>query len=706
MPKPRSTTKPSPLLGPLLLIVCGTGAYFNSLSGAFVFDDLTTIVTNPHLDHLWPPWKAGDSSLRLLLFYTLALNRALGGQAPWSYHLVNLGLHLAASLVLYGLVRRCLALVPAYAPKAGALALATALIWCVHPLQTQSVTYIIQRGESMASLFYLLTLYGVLRGAQAQTPSGFSGWYAVAAAAYYSGLASKEIAVTIPVAVLLFDVALLSGSYREAWRRRRYLYLTLLAPQATVALWWALTNPGNFSLLLGDSEKTSALHYAISQPGVVLYYLRLALWPWPQAIDYAWPAVSSWEGAVIPGAVVGSAVIAVGWGLWRHCLWALPAALFFLVLAPTSSLVPLQDILVEHRMYLPLASVVLLLVLGIDRWLRPGRGTATVLVLLATIVLGALTIKRNSIYRDGLTLWNDAAQHRPHNARAFNNIGFYLVQKRRFSAALVQYQKSLDLDPDYAEAHANMGAAHAALGHIDQAISSYVRAIELKGESAETRLNLGLALAGQGRLDEAIEQYKQALELNPNYAETHANMGVALVAAGQVTAAQEYFVQALRLNPNLPEAHNNLASIMVGQGRLQEALPHYRQAIASRAQYLDAHINLGIALLWLKRHTEAETKFRHALKLSPTSPKASFYLGEAIAGQGRLPEAVDYYRRAIKRVARYPEALAGLGQALLDLGERQEGIAKLRQALELKPELSRAQRSLKNALGPPAQAID
>lgn len=693
------------LWAPLLIGCSGAAAYLNSLAGAFVFDDLTAIIANPDLEHLWPPWRAGQSSLRVLLFYTLALNRAVGGLDTFSYHLVNIGLHLGAALTLYGLLRRSLALVPGRADRADALALATALLWCLHPLQTQSITYIIQRGECMAGLFYLLALYGTVRGATAD--KGGIAWYAGAVLAYFCGLGSKEIAATVPVGVLLFD-ALLLGGFTQALRRRWGLYTAMVAPLAAVALWWLWTAPGNFGLLMGDSPDVGPLQYALSQPGVILYYLRLALWPWPLVIDYGWTPADAWPGVVIPGAVVASLVLAVAWGLVQRRRWALPGALFFLVLAPTSSVAPLRDILVEHRMYLPLAPCILLAVLGLDDGLaRRWRGRpAAVLAVLAAVVLGGLTVRRNAEYSDGLTLWTSTARHRPDNPRAFNNVGFYLVQQQRFSEAIEQYRHALDIDPDYAEAHANLGSALASLGRTDEAISSYRDALDIKGESAETRLNLGLALAKQGRLDEAIEQYRHALRLNPDYAEGHANLGVALIALGQSNEAQDHFHEAIRLNPDLPEAHNNLGSILVGQGRLQDALPYYKRAIASRPAYLDAHINLGIALFWLKKPIEAEAKFREALGLAPNSPKARFYLGEALSAQGRFAEAVPAYRRAIGRVPRYPDALYGLGAALLQQGLAQEGIKALRQALEIRPGFEKADRLLRQTLAAQSEAVE
>lgn len=684
----------------LLIALCGVGAYFNSLWGVFVFDDLTAIVANPHLEHLWPPTRPGTDSLRPVLFYTLALNRAVSGLEVWSYHAVNIAVHLLAACALYTLTRHLLPRAyRGYTAAAPTLALALALLWAVHPLQTQSVTYIIQRGESMAGLCYLLVLYGTLRGAESDRPYR---WYGAVFVAYVLGLGSKEWVATAPLAVLCLDLLLLPGR----WYRRWGLYLTLVAPLLAAGLWWLLTYPDMFGLLTGDSEKGGPLDYARTQPGVLLYYLRLALWPYPLCIDYAWPLSRDWAAAAPATAVVLGALATCCWGLYRRRPWAFPGLLFFFVLLPTSSFVALRDPLVEHRMYLPLAPVLLAPVLGVHAWsgliADPRRRyfVQTGLLAAAVLVLGGLTVRRNAHYHSGEALWTAAARQAPDNPRAHNNLGFYLVQQKRYDEAIARYRQALRINPDYAEAHANLGAALAAQGHSDAALDAYIRALELDADAAEHHVNIGLILAGKARLEAAAGHYTQALRLDSTLATAYANLGVVRIAQGQTEQARDLFARALQLDPALAEAHNNLGSILVGRGRLEEALPHYRRAIEHRPGYLDAHINLGIAQLWLHRPDPAEQHLRDALRLAPESPKAHQYLGTALLEQGRHAEAEVHFRRALDRVPRYAEAHCGLGMTLVRLDRTEEGRRHLQRALALKADCAEARPYLDGASAP------
>ncbi|MFH1571805.1 MAG: hypothetical protein ABIL09_27695, partial [Gemmatimonadota bacterium] len=396
---------------PAIIAAATSAAYVTSFGGAFVFDGVQWIVENPAIRSLWPPDQVAGGTLRPVLFYTLALNYAASGLETWSYHLTNLAIHVAAALTLYGLLRRVLAMgsdaSTSTAGTAAALdraatadgpAFAAALLWALHPLQTQAVTYVIQRGESLAGLLLLLTLSAVHRGASARAPRAgrgagrgvgtgatggedaetagrtgvqscapgrARGWYAGAAAAFYLGLGTKEVmAAALPV-LLVFDRLFLAGSFRLALRRRWGLYAAVAAPLAAAVLGSLALDPALLSgFLQGDAEDVTRWQYAASQPGVLLQYLRLAIWPFPQYLDWGWAAAASWPEVLVPAAAVLPMAVATAWGVWWGRRLAFAGAWFFLILAPTSSFVPLKDLLVEHRMYLPLAAIAALAVLA------------------------------------------------------------------------------------------------------------------------------------------------------------------------------------------------------------------------------------------------------------------------------------------------------------------------------------------------------
>jgi hypothetical protein len=365
-----------------LIVAAITAAFANSFRGAFVFDDTLAIENNQTIRHLWPigpvlspPLLGATVAGRPLLNLSFAINYALGGRNPWGYHAVNLSIHILAALLLFGILRRTFRLPRLrnrFGPAATPLALVITLLWALHPLQTESITYIAQRAESGCGLLYLLVLYCALRGATGKgegetsrgdlpcspshslpiSPSAFL-WYSAAILACLLGTAFKEVIVSAPLFVLLYDRTLLSGSFRQAVRQRWALYLGLLATEGLLAyIVKTMSLPASFL-----KEGVNACTYCRTQPEVIFHYLRLCFWPWPLCVDYCWP-VATTLGQVLPGLIVlGLLAAATLYGLLRRTTWSLLGAWFFLILAPTSSILPLYQLATEHRLYLPLTAV-------------------------------------------------------------------------------------------------------------------------------------------------------------------------------------------------------------------------------------------------------------------------------------------------------------------------------------------------------------
>ena len=290
-------------------------------------------------------------------------------------------------------------------------------------------------------------------------------WGAVTVAATLLSLGSKEVAVSLPIVILLFDRVLLSGSFSEIWRRRWGLYLGLLAVWAAFALLQFHVAPRPWA---GHTVHVSWFEYARSQPGVILHYLRLVFWPHPLVLDYGWPPAQT-PGDILPGTiVVGGLLAATAYAFWKWPVWGLLGAWFFLILAPTSSVMPLADLAVEHRMYLPLAAVVAAVVLGGCAWAKRCSATASsqlarrrllalCLVVAATLTLTYITCQRNNDYQKEIELWQEAIDNNPNNCRALNNLGNALDDRGRFDEAVAQYRKALEINPGYVKAHYNLG---------------------------------------------------------------------------------------------------------------------------------------------------------------------------------------------------------------------------------------------------------
>ena len=522
----------------LVEVICAI--YINSLFTEFVYDDMSDIVGNPSILHLWPTpiWSNGAIQNRPLANFSFALNYALGGMQVKGYHVVNLVIHIINALLLFGILRRTFLLPTMRAAFGGAawiLSLTISLLWAVHPLQTEAVTYIVQRYESLMSLFYLLVFYYVIRGVDSHRPTI---WYVGAILACFLGMSTKEVMVTAPVMVFLYDRTFLTGSFQEAFKQRWWLYVGL-------ALCWVwllkLINAGWMNSALNSTAVnvrggvSDTWSYAATQPGVILHYLRLIVWPNPLILDYNWPVANTLPAILRPGAVILLLVLAWLWGLFKHRTWAFLIAWFLIILSPTSSFFPLfDDYVVEHRMYLPSIAPIAFIVIMCYRGIReavihqwvPQKSLKALLVpaILATITFGALTRERNKDYANESTMWTNVVTKVPNNSRAQNNLGVSLYLKNRPDEAIVHLQEALRLKPDSPGTHNNLGNALTMKNQYDEAIKHYQEALRLRPDYPEANNNLGNAFTNLNRPDEAIKHYQEALRQWPNYPHTRCNL--------------------------------------------------------------------------------------------------------------------------------------------------------------------------------------
>jgi tetratricopeptide (TPR) repeat protein len=535
-----------------LLLAAGCWVYSSSFAGVLVFDDVASITSNPHIKSLWPLTGAAsaprDTTMagRPVAALTLALNYALApadardalttpgpGSSTqdreaflrnvWGYHALNLVVHLLAGLALFGVARRSL-LAPAIGGRFGRsatpLAFLVALIWIVHPLHTEAVTYVVQRVESLMGLFYLVTLYGAIRAAE---PGGRRRWWAGASiAACALGMGTKEAMITAPVMVVLWDV-LIGTDRRGRWPLYAGLASTWLILAALVA---GNPRPGSVGFGLGGWTWWS---YLQTQAAVVAHYLRLAIVPAPLVFDYEWPRAASLADIALPALLLATLLALTVAAVLRRHPAGFAGAWFFVILAPTSSILPIPtEVAAEHRMYLPLAAVVALAVLalhslvqrvltsrsaaGTAKW-RPADLATLIAGLAVAALLGTTTHARNLDYHSDEALMRDTVEKRPFNIRARVAYGADLLAERRFADAEAQLRTAARL-PGSDKAH------------------------------AQAEMHLGSALCAQGKLDEGIAHLRQALALDPSLAEAHALLGEAFSGLGQSELAGRHFTLA------------------------------------------------------------------------------------------------------------------------------------------------------------------
>jgi hypothetical protein len=487
------------VLGGAIITCAALAAYANSFQSPFVFDDLPSIPGNPTIRSLgqawWPPTgqMAGGLTVagRPWLNFTLGINYAISGLDVWSYHAFNLAIHILAGLTLFGLVRRTLArplLAARFGRQAWLLALVIAGVWTLHPLQTESVTYVIQRAESLMGLFLLLTLYAFVRSVESPRPRL---WQAVSVTACLLAVGSKEVAIVTPVMVFLYDRTFVSGSFREAWRRHAGWHLSLLATWLPLLLFLASTG-GNRGGIFHLSDSAMWVGHGLTQFEAVTRYIGLTFWPHPLVIDYGEIAPPRLGTALLWGLPVLGLAAATVVALWRWPVAGFLGAWFFVILTPTCVLPATLQIIVEHRMYLPLAAIVTFIVTG--AYLLAGRGIIVVLLALA-VGAGWLTTRRNEAYRSELSLWGDTVAKRPENGHARLNFGVALIKAKRATEAATQFEAAVRLQPDSMQAHNNLGNVLITVGRIDEAIVQYELALRLQPDERGVLKNLEQARA-------------------------------------------------------------------------------------------------------------------------------------------------------------------------------------------------------------------
>jgi protein O-mannosyl-transferase len=608
-----------------ILVVAIAAAYANSLHGPFVFDDIPSIVENSSIRQLASPVVLAPSPDavttvgRPLINLSLAINYAAGGLKVEGYHAVNLGIHILSTLVLFGLVRRTLRLPTVshrFASASTGLALTIALCWAVHPLQTESVTYVVQRAEGLVGLFYLLTLYCFLRGA---TEKHGTRWHLGGAAACAAGMASKEVMVTAPLVALLYDRAFLSCSLREALARRRRWWIALAASWFLLALLVYLCQRRGESA--GFGLGMTAWQYARRQLGCVVHYLRLVFWPNPLALDYGNAAVKD-TSHVIPSligvvALLAATVVAVR----RKPQLGFLLVSFFVILAPTSSIVPIPgQVEAEHRMYLPLAAVVSVVVCAAYRvavgW-SVGRRTLTVLVLLVTFAFAWQTNRRNTTYQSALELWDDTVRHCPLNYRAYHNRGNALMAIGRTEAAIEDFEKVVALNPRDPKAYNNLGDAYSLAGRPEAALKSYETAIRRKPDFANPYNGRGSALGNLGHVEQAIADFSVAIRLAPRLAEARYNRGNALQARGDLAAAIRDYDEAIALKPDYADAYKHRGGAHESDGRLDLAIKDYDRAITLDPTEAEIYNNRGNTYQAKGQYEAAVRDYDKAIALKP-----------------------------------------------------------------------------------------
>ncbi len=563
-----------------------TLAYANSLSGPFIFDDRGSVLDNHTIESLqdsavWSAPTETPTAGRPLANLTFALNFAVGGRDVVGYHVVNIALHVACALLVLGLVTR--------ATSDPASGVAVALLWGLHPLNSEVVNYITQRTESLMALCFLLTMYASVR-AVGRRHSG--RWEAVAVLSCAAGMASKETMVVAPLVVLLYDRLVEFGSWSAAWRQRRRLYLGLASTWLLLAA-LVMTAPRTMSAGF-TAHEADVWTYLLNQTRVITHYLRLAVWPDALAIYYGWPLPLS-LGDVWPHALVVVALLALtGVACVRRPKTGFLLACVLLTLAPTSSIIPITtEVGAERRMYLALIALMTMVVLA---WrhsrLQSMQAVSIAGLVVVSAALAARTVDRNPDYRSALTLaettlvawpspaahsvlgtelanagrYVEAERHLREASRAFPPAQYYLAtvldQQGQTEEAIMHFRAFIAGQPPGLD---QVRLAHGLLANIymrrqqwAEATEQYRALLAASPDDMQTLSMLANVLARQQIFPEAIKHYERYLRQAPQDTQSLGGLAIALSSVGRLDEAIVLFQRVVALEPDNERARANL----------------------------------------------------------------------------------------------------------------------------------------------------
>lgn len=655
----------------LVLVLATVAAYSNAFFLPFVFDDQITVVENPSIRTLSPlsqvlsaPAQSSTAG-RPLVNLSFALNYAVHGISPFGYHVVNLTMHVLCGLLLFGIVRRTIALAAAApvevtpmalpaakkrkpsmrasektgpAESAAAIswpgadrlpplqvAFTSALFWLLHPLQTETINYVTQRTESMMALAYLATFYAFIRGLRSQSPGR---WHAGAVAACATGMLCKESMATAPVTLLLFDAAFLSAGLMPAVKARPKFYAALAATWLVLAVVNISTPRSNSA---GFSTDVGVLTYLLNQGPIILRYFWLTVAPIKLIFDYGLPQPIALSDA-LPACTIVGALFLGSVALWRReprlgflALWV------FVTLAPASSIVPIAtEVGAERRMYLPLASLAVLAAVLLHRIVTERR-TAVIAATAIATVFAALTFARNGDYADPMRLWQTVLDRYPHG-----------------------------------RAHYSRGML---LKDIGQTEASY-REMEIAAKDfPDAEYAIGFELSMRGRHEEAIaalRRYVAAQPLALNVLRAFNLMGQAHLAMNQPEAAAAAFRETLQRQPGNVDALGGLGDSLVRLQRYDEAITAYQSFLRTTTNRAPAYFNLGMSLAARQRYTEAIGAFRAALAIAPNDPATHANLAEALGRSGNIDGAIAEFER-VMALDRDPDVRRDIVQMIAQL---------------------------------------
>jgi protein O-mannosyl-transferase len=682
-------------LFPIIIICClGILVYSNTFLSPFHFDDIYIIVDNSdikHLLNLGNIWNLFPS--RFITCLSFALNYQVHQLNVIGYHIVNLLVHISTAILLWWLINLTL-LTPVMkkerlSQQAKLISLFIALFFLTHPIQTQGVTYIVQRATSLATLFYLssLSCYTKFRLLENEKlASGSRVFYSAALIIAVIAMFTKEMAITLPLAICLYEFSFFKTTKSFKYKQLIPFLVTLVIIPLTILI--------SKSSIVRDMRANEGSinippwHYLWTKLIVMVTYVRLAFLPFNQNLDYDFPIFTHLLSApVIFGLFFLILCIVIAVRLFRsYRLASFGILFFFLTLSFEWSIIPIPEVLYEHRLYLPMAGFSIFLITSLYYLLggKNPKAMLTIVVILIT-AYSILTYVRNNVWKNDLTLWDDTVHKSPHKARPYSNRGLAYQNQGNFNRALLDFNKAIEIDPGYTIVYYNRGLAYQNQGKLDQAIAEYDKTIEINPSYAEAYNNRGLAYQNKGDLKQAIADYDRTIAIKPSYAIAYYNRGNVYQSKGDLDQAIAYYNKAIEINPDYPDAYNNRGLIYQNKGDLDRAIADYNKAIKINPIYADAYNNRGLIYQNKGDLDRAIADYNKAIEINPSLSSTYSNRGAAYQNKGDLDQAIADYNKVIAINPKDAGVYSNRGAAYQNKSDLDQAIADYNKAIEIDP---------------------
>lgn len=625
----------------ILIILATFACYLNSLKAPFVLDDNARIVNNPDIRKLgnlkskliyphqqkdnnyWKYWERNDPS-RPVVFFTYTLNYFFNNLSPSGYHLFNIIFHILNAVLIYFLLFLFIQYTPDIYPEI--IPIFTALLFAVHPLNVDAVTYTFGRSNILATSFYLLSLLLFMKSIQKNTIL-----YPVSLVCFILSLFSKQIAVTLPLIILLADFIFISNYRIKEVVKRKLFHLPFWTILAAYLLFRHFYFGG-----IGDIEAYKTWDrnlYILVQPGVILSYLKMLLLPAGLSLVHiVKKPVTIFEFRIILSYISLFILFLLTYRAYRKRsdtskIITFTALWFIITLLPTSSIFPTTQALVERRTYLPgigiytLIALVYYLLIQNLRVNRTSIKKYLILFIMSIhiITLGFLTYQRNHVFSDPILLWQKIAAKYPSNSEAHNNLGIAYMNREQYSKAYALFIKAIELKPASDLFHKNLGKLYFKLEKYNRAIKEFNIALNINRNNYRIYHDLGLAYYELKKYEKAMKYYKYSLKINPDFANAYNNIGALHFINKDLEKALNAYKKAIDLKPDYDEAYFNLALTYEKSDQLDKAVAGYNKAIRLGFNEITVYSNLGNIYYTQKKYTKAKKVYKAALKLDPDS---------------------------------------------------------------------------------------